>query len=89
VTDGYKVRLAPSAIRDLDAIPPKYTAAILAFLDGPLAENPHRVGKALQRELTGYHSARRGDYRVLYAIHDEAHDVLVTRIDHRAKVYRS
>lgn len=57
----------------------------MEFIYGPLAENPRRVGKALRFELEGLHSARRGDYRVIYRI---AHVVTITAIEHRADVYR-
>jgi hypothetical protein len=49
---------------------------------------PRRVGKPLSRDLTGYHSARRGAYRVVYRIDGHAHVVHAVRIDHRADVYR-
>lgn len=57
----------------------------MEFIYGPLAENPRRVGKALRFELEGLHSARRGDYRVIYSIADV---VTITAIEHRADVYR-
>lgn len=87
-----QVGLAPSAIRDLDRTPPRYLTAILEFVYGSLAENPRRVGKPLRNEFAGLHSARRGDYRVLYEISgdDREEDViLVLRIEHRSRVYRS
>ncbi|MGM0386580.1 MAG: type II toxin-antitoxin system RelE family toxin [Actinomycetota bacterium] len=85
----YRVRLTSSAVRDLERISPRYVDAILTFIFGPLAENPRRVGKELGRELAGLHSARRGDYRVLYEIRDtEDPRVLVHRVDHRAHAYR-
>ncbi|WP_253847126.1 type II toxin-antitoxin system RelE family toxin [Mycobacterium gordonae] len=46
------------------------------------------VGKPLGRELAGYHSARRGPYRLLYRIDDEAQAISVHRVGHRADVYR-
>jgi mRNA-degrading endonuclease RelE of RelBE toxin-antitoxin system len=45
--------------------------------------------KPLSRELAGYHSARRGAYRVLYRIDDAARVVHVVRIDHRSSVYHT
>lgn len=85
---AYRIELAPAAIRDLDRTPRRYAAAVLEFLYGPLAQNPHRVGKPLAQDFTGLHSGRRGDYRVIYEIQDVDHTVLVHRIDHRASVYR-
>jgi mRNA-degrading endonuclease RelE of RelBE toxin-antitoxin system len=52
-----------------------------------LVEHPHRVGGRLQREIAGFHSARRGAYRVIYEIDDDQHAVIVLRIDHRSRVY--
>jgi mRNA interferase RelE/StbE len=43
------------------------------------------VGKPLRFELDGLHSARRGDYRVIYLI---AESVTITAIEHRADAYR-
>lgn len=37
--------------------------------------------------MEGYLSARRGQYRVVYSIHDERVLVRVVRISHRADVY--
>jgi mRNA interferase RelE/StbE len=64
-------------------------AAVTEFLTGALLDNPHRVGKPLTRELAGYHSARRGAYRVVYRIDEPARTVHVVRINHRADVYRT
>jgi len=61
--------------------------AAAEFITGPLLDNPQRVGKPLIRELAGYHSARRGGYRVSYRIDTAAQTVHVVRIDHRADVY--
>jgi mRNA-degrading endonuclease RelE of RelBE toxin-antitoxin system len=41
----------------------------------------------LRRELTGVFSARRGPYRILYRIDDDA-TLSILRVDHRADVYR-
>jgi mRNA-degrading endonuclease RelE of RelBE toxin-antitoxin system len=64
-------------------------AAVTEFLTGPLLDNPHRVGKRLTRELSGYHSVRRGAYRVIYRIDETDRIVHVVRIDHGADVYRT
>ena len=44
-----------------------------------LAHNPFRVGKALRDDLAGRYSARRGDFRVIYEIHDDR--VVVRSVD--------
>lgn len=84
----YRVEFAGSARRALNRMPEKAAAAAIEFCFGSLAANPRRLGKPLNRNLTGYHTARRGDYRVVYRIDGVAHLVHVVRIDHRSDVYR-
>ena len=62
--------------------------ACVEFIFGPLAQNPRRVGKPLRGELAGLHSARRGDYRVIYGVVEDARAVEILYIDRRSDVYR-
>ncbi len=62
--------------------------ACAEFIFGPLAENPQRLGKPLRGELSGLHSARRGDYRVIYGVVGDARTVESLHIDRRSGVYR-
>jgi len=84
----YDVVFTATARRDLQLIPPRIVPAIVEFVFGDLADGPRRVGKALQRELSGSFSARRGPYRVLYQIDDEAKLITLVRVAHRADAYR-
>ncbi len=89
MTDGaYSIRWSPTAKRDLRRLPHKIGKAVVEFVYGSLAGNPERVGRELHLELAGLHSARRGDYRVIYRIEQQAHAVVIVRVDHRADVYR-
>lgn len=63
-------------------------AAVLAAIFESIAVNPHRVGKALRGEFEGLHSARRGDFRVVYEILEDERVVVIHRAAHRADVYR-
>lgn len=84
----YALRLSRSARRSLEKdLPEAVAAAIWEFINGDLLVNPHRVGKALRFDLHGYHSARRGMYRVIYRILDDAVVVEVIKITHRADAY--
>jgi mRNA-degrading endonuclease RelE of RelBE toxin-antitoxin system len=85
----WRLQVAASAERSLERLPEGVAAAIVEFLVGPLCEDPERVGKALRRELAGFRSARRGAYRVVYRLDEDAHVVRVVRIEHRSDVYRS
>jgi mRNA-degrading endonuclease RelE of RelBE toxin-antitoxin system len=69
-------------------VPEKVAAAVVEFLYGSLAANPHRMGTPLRLELQGLHSARRGDYRVIYRIDDHHRRIEVVAIEHRADIYR-
>jgi mRNA interferase RelE/StbE len=74
--------------RALTRLPEKVATAIVEFLYGSLAASPHRVGKPLKLGLEGLHSARRGDYRVIYCIDGEQHIVTIAAIEHRSDIYR-
>lgn len=85
---SHEVRLTPRARRDLDRLPLPVAQALVELLAGPVAENPRRIGKPLRLQLAGRFSARRGDYRVIHTIDDEARVVLVVTLGHRRDAHR-
>jgi mRNA interferase RelE/StbE len=90
VTDQqrYTVVLSPGAKRAIERdLPEPVAMAVVDFLFGALAADPYRVGKPLRFELEGYRSARRGQYRVIYSVHEDQILVKVVRISHRADAY--
>jgi mRNA-degrading endonuclease RelE of RelBE toxin-antitoxin system len=90
MTAKYRVTLAGPAIQALEfQLPPKIAEAVRAFIIGPLAENPYRVGKKLRAPLDFAYAARRGEYRILYQIDGDQVLVEVIDIRHRAKAYRA
>jgi mRNA interferase RelE/StbE len=82
----FEVPWTAGARRALRRLPDKVAAAVIEFCYGPLADNPHRLGKALRLGLEGLHSARRGDFRIIYRIDEQ---VTIIAIEHRADAYRS
>jgi mRNA-degrading endonuclease RelE of RelBE toxin-antitoxin system len=90
VTDepSWSVELSPTAIRALGKLPRKVAAAIVEFVTVTLPGDPRRLSKPLRYELSGWHVARRGDYRITFRILDDDHVLLIGRIEHRAHVYR-
>jgi mRNA interferase RelE/StbE len=83
-SQDYELVVAGPAARAIaDQFPEAVAVAVIEFLTGPLVEQPHRVGAALRRELVGLHSARRGTFRVLYRIDDEARVVTLVRVEQR------
>ena len=84
----HTVVLSAAAKRAIERdLPERVAVAVVDFLYGPLAADPYRVGKPLRFDLEGYSSAQRGQYRVVYSIHDDEVLVRVVRISHRADVY--
>jgi mRNA-degrading endonuclease RelE of RelBE toxin-antitoxin system len=75
------------ASRDLERVPERYATAIVELLPA-LAANPRRLGKPLRFELEGRWVARRGPYRIIYRLDEEAGSVEVLTVAHRADVYR-
>ena len=84
----YAIYFSPRARRALDHdLPEAVAAACAAFIFGPLADNPHRVGKPLRDALAGSYAARRGEFRVIYTIHDDRVAVRVISVRHRRDAY--
>ena len=86
--DPYEVACTAPARRALARLPEKVGTAIIEFCYGALAGNPRRVGKPLKFDLAGLHSSRRGDFRVIYRIHESGRRVEVLAIEHRSDAYR-
>jgi mRNA interferase RelE/StbE len=83
----WRLVLAGTAARDIERLPEKYSTAIAEMLPA-IAANPQRLGKPLRFELEGRWAARRGPYRIIYTLDEEARTVTVLAIAHRADVYR-
>jgi mRNA interferase RelE/StbE len=84
----YEVEITPEGLRHLDRLSEKVRAAVLETIFGSIAENRQRAGKPLRGELEGLYSARRGEFRVIYEIEDDANVVLIHRAQHRRSAYR-
>lgn len=86
--NAFAIAWTATSRRGLIRLPEKVATAVVEFLYGSLATSPHRVGKPLKLGLEGLHSARRGDYRVIYRIDDRQRQVTVVAIEHRSDAYR-
>ena len=84
----YQARITPEAMRNIGQLPDKVRHAAMATITGAIAENSRRVGKPLGGKLKGCWSARRGDYRIVYAIWEDDRVVMIHLIQHRRHVYR-
>ena len=83
---SYNVRIKPSAVKDLEAIPAKDRRRIASTTQA-LASNPRPVGC---EKLAGHdkYRLRQGNYRVLYTIEDDVLIVTVIAIGNRRDIYR-
>lgn len=85
----WQVQFSHAALRGLDRLPPKIAQAVVEFVTVTLPGNPLRMSKPLQGEFEGLQSARRGDYRVLFALDETSRTLLVVRVAHRWDAYRN
>lgn len=84
---AYRIEWTATAKRGLTQLPEKVATAVVEFVYGALAESPRRVGHELHLELAGRHAARRGTFRIIYLIDDDARRVTITDVNHRSDVY--
>ena len=87
-SDDYTIRYTPAARRALARISEKVRPALFEMIEGPIANNPRRVGKPLGLELTGRWAARRDVYRIVYEINDDSREVAIVNVAHRRDAYR-
>ena len=81
--------ISPTARRQLtEHLPEAIAVAAYEFIVRPLLDTPHRVGKRLRAPLADRQSARRGTYRVIYRIDDQARTVTVVDVLPRGDAYR-
>jgi mRNA interferase RelE/StbE len=94
---SYTVIFSRQARRNLhENLPLDVAAAAMETIDRPLTTNLHRAGKPpptspspLHRPFDGYHSARRGTYRIIYRINEDRQTVEIHSIRHRRDVCRT
>jgi mRNA interferase RelE/StbE len=86
----FRIELSRQAKRALaEELPKSVALACHEFIHGPLAENPYRVGKQLRKPHYPSYVARRGEFRVIYDINEDAVLVLIINIRHRRDIYRA
>lgn len=81
----YRIELRPAALRALRKIDPQTRPRIQGAI-ALLAQDPRPPGA---RALTGRPGfrIRVGDYRIIYAIHDDVLLIVVVTLGHRREVY--
>jgi mRNA interferase RelE/StbE len=88
---GWRIELSGDARKQLHKLGHSEAKRIVQFLHQrvePL-DNPRLVGKALKGPFTELWRYRVGDYRLICELRDDVLVVLVLRVGHRSRVYRS
>lgn len=83
---SYEIRLHPEAARAYRRLQNPLRARMAAAIDG-LAREPRPAGVVRLAGRDDYR-IRIGEYRIVYAVDDDARLVIVARIAHRREVYR-
>lgn len=86
---SYSIVYTAAARRQMNRLPLAAAMAMHDHLTGPVADNPHRLGKRLDPPFEQLHSTRRGEYRALYSIDDYEITVTVVTVANRRDAYRS
>lgn len=83
---SYKLQIKPSAVKELEALPPKERQRIVTRIR-KLATDPRPSGS---EQLSGHqlYRVRQGSYRILYSVDDANLCLVVVKIGHRRDVYR-
>jgi len=85
---SYSLYIKPSAGKELESVGSKPDRLRIIGKIRSLAEDPHPHGS---EKLAGYddrYRIRQGNYRVVYAIDDEAGRVTIYKVGHRKDIYR-
>jgi len=85
---SYSLYIKPSAGKELESVGSKPDRLRIIGKIRSLAEDPRPHGS---EKLAGYddrYRIRQGNYRVVYAIDDEAGRVTIYKVGHRKDIYR-
>lgn len=86
----YTILFSRQARRNLhEDLPLEVAIAATETIGHAIAVSPYRAGKPLNEPFDGYHSARRGTYRIIYRINEPKRVVEIHSIRHRRDAYRS
>ena len=83
----YNLRIKPSAVREIEAIPLKRVRQRIVQRIRSLADDPRPAGC---EKLSGKerYRVRQGQYRIVYSIDDRELVIYVVKAGHRSSLYR-
>ena len=85
----YKLRIKPSAAKEIEAIGPRQDRQRIVSRIQALGKEPRPAGCEKLAGVSALYRIRQGKYRVIYAVNDVQRLVEVFKVGHRREVYRS
>jgi len=82
----YAIDIRPRARRSLSQLDPAVRKAVAQTIDA-LSTDPRPTGTAPLKGHRPYLRVRSGDYRVIYAVDDQACVVTIAAVGHRREIY--
>jgi mRNA interferase RelE/StbE len=83
----YTVSFKASAAKQVEKLPRTSVRKVLAKANA-LGTNPRPSGSVKLTGVSNIFRVRQGDYRIVYAVDDEAKNVDIRIVAHRREVYR-
>lgn len=83
---SYTIDIRPSARRSLSQLDPIVRKAVAQTIDA-LSMNPRPGGATPLKGHRPYLRVRSGDYRIIYAVDDQARVITIAVVGHRRQVY--
>ncbi len=84
----YRIKIQPSAKRQLKKIPQRVQSLIGELIDS-LGENPRPRGCKKLKGISNFYRVKCGDYRVIYTIEDDVLLVTIIRVGYRSVSYQN
>jgi len=85
--DSYKLSLKPSVEKDLRSLSKESVGRVWSQISA-LAENPRPKSSVKLSGSEHLYRVRVGDYRIIYSIDNETHEIVVHNVRHRREAYR-
>ena len=83
----YNIAWKPSALRELKHLDRQIIARIIADIEA-LASNPFPYGGQKLQGTDFIYRIRIGNYRVIYEVCTDSHNIEIARVRHRKDAYR-
>jgi mRNA interferase RelE/StbE len=84
---NYNIKWHDGVFKDLKKINKIIAKKIIEKVKTYLSKNPKVVGKPLKGDFKGLYRYRFGDYRIVYAINELDHTIIILKVGLRKDIY--